>query len=170
MRQFKTRKLQYLGHLIRHNSTQLQLIEGKIEGRRSRGRPRNTWTTDITSTKGHKYYQLKRAAEDRKRWHFRGSTIQKSGKCHGLPRKSILFFNPHPTLWLGVLGLKISKNLKKFHQLQRKWFNVKPLTPTHPGEAVLGDTGRGGRRKVGVRKLEGRKLSGGRKGGGREGM
>ena len=69
VRQFKTRKLQYLGHLIRHNSTQLQLIEGKIEGRRPRGRPRNTWTTDITSTKGMKYYQLKRAAEDRKRWH-----------------------------------------------------------------------------------------------------
>ena len=61
VRQFKTRKLQYLGHMIRHNSTQLQLIEGKIEGRRSRGRPRNTWTTDITSTKGLKYYQLKRA-------------------------------------------------------------------------------------------------------------
>ena len=69
VRQFKTRNIQYLEHLIRHNSTQLQLIEGKIEGRRSRGRPRNIWTTDITTTKGLKYYQLKRAAEDRKRWH-----------------------------------------------------------------------------------------------------
>ena len=68
VRQFKTRKLQYLGHLIRHKTT--QLLEGKIDGRRSRGRPRNTWTTDITTTKGMKYYyQLKRAAEDRKRWH-----------------------------------------------------------------------------------------------------
>ena len=57
------------GHLIRHNSSQLQLIEGKIEGRRSRGRPRNTWITDITATNGMKYYQLKRAAEDKKRWH-----------------------------------------------------------------------------------------------------
>ena len=55
---------------------------------------------------------------------------------------------------------------KKFHQLQRKWFNFKPLTPTHPGEAVLGDTGRGGRRKVGVRKLERRKVEGGRREGG----
>ena len=64
-----TRKLQYLGHLIRHNSPQLHLIEGKIEGRRSRGRPINTWTTDITTTKGMNYYQLKRAAEDRKSWH-----------------------------------------------------------------------------------------------------
>ena len=69
VRQFKTRKLQYLGHLIRHNTSQIQLIEGKIEGRRSRGRPRNTWTTDITNTNGMKYYQLKRAAEDRRRGH-----------------------------------------------------------------------------------------------------
>ena len=81
---------------------------------------------------------------------------------------------------------------KKFHQLQRKLFNFKPLTPTHP---VLGDTGRGreeegrskeagkeeggrreergmsegggeagGRTKVIVRELEGRNLSGGREG------
>ena len=69
VRQFKTRKLQYLGHLIRHNTSQIQLIEGKIEGRRSRCHPRNTWTTDITTNNRMKYYQLKRAAEDRKRWH-----------------------------------------------------------------------------------------------------
>ena len=69
VRQFKTSKLQYLGHLIRHNSSQLQLIEGKIEGRISRGRPRNTWTSDSTTTKEMKYYQLKRASEDRRRWH-----------------------------------------------------------------------------------------------------
>ena len=43
---------------------------------------------------------------------------------------------------------------KKFHQLQRKWFYFKPLTPT-PGEAVLGDTGRG-------REEEGRSKEGGR--------
>ena len=69
VRKFKTRKLQYLGHLIRHNKSQIQLIEGKIEGRRSRGRPGNTWTTDITNTNIMKYYQLKRAAEARKIWH-----------------------------------------------------------------------------------------------------
>ena len=69
VRKFTTRKLQYLGHLIRHNTSQMQLIEGNIEGRRSRGRHRNTWTTDITSTNGIKYYQVKIGAEDRKRWH-----------------------------------------------------------------------------------------------------
>ena len=40
-----------------------------IEGRRSRGRPRTTWITDLTNSTGAKYYQPKRAAEDRKRWH-----------------------------------------------------------------------------------------------------
>ena len=49
---------------------------------------------------------------------------------------------------------------KKFHQLQRKWFNFKPLTPTHPGEAVLGDTGRG-------RDEEGRSKEAGKEEGGR---
>ena len=49
---------------------------------------------------------------------------------------------------------------KKFHQLQRKWFNCKPLTPTHPGEAVLGDTGRG-------REEEGRSKEAGKEEGGR---
>ena len=39
---------------------------------------------------------------------------------------------------------------KKCHDMPRKWFHFKPLTPTHPGGAVLGDTGRkvgGGRRE-----------------------
>ena len=49
---------------------------------------------------------------------------------------------------------------KKFHQLQRKWFDFKPLTPTHPGEAVLGDTGRG-------REEEGRSKEAGKEEGGR---
>ena len=38
-----------------HSSPQLQLIDGKLEVRRSRGRPRNTCTTDITTAKGMKY-------------------------------------------------------------------------------------------------------------------
>ena len=53
---------------------------------------------------------------------------------------------------------------RKCHDLPRKWFHFKPLTPTHTGRAVLGNTGREGRRKVGVRELEGRKVGGGRRG------
>ena len=33
---------------------------------------------------------------------------------------------------------------RKFQELPRKWFHFKPLTPTNPGGAVLGDTGREG--------------------------
>ena len=50
---------------------------------------------------------------------FRGSKIEKSGKCHELPRKSIIFLNPHPILRLDVLGVTISK-VGEFHQLPRK--------------------------------------------------
>ena len=80
-----------------------------------------------------------------------GQQFKKSGKCNGLPRKLIICFNPHSTLWLGVLGLKISnQKSRKFHELSRKWFRFKPLTPTHLGGAVLEDTGReGGREEEG---------------------
>ena len=69
VRQFKMRKLQYLGHLIRHNSSQLQLIEGKIKGRSSVADQEIPWQLTSQLSKGVKYYQLKRAAEDMKRWH-----------------------------------------------------------------------------------------------------
>ena len=42
--------------------------------------------------------------------------------------------------------------------------NFKPLTPTHPGEAVLGDTGRG--REEEGRSTEAGKVEGGRREGG----
>ena len=62
---------------------------------------------------------------------------------------------------------------KKCHQLQRKLFNLKPLTPTHPGEAVLGDTGRedefrskeAGKEEGGRREERGRSEGGGETGG-----
>ena len=42
-----------IGNTIRHNTT--TTIEGNIEGRRSRGRPINTWVTDVTNSTGAKY-------------------------------------------------------------------------------------------------------------------
>ena len=65
VRQFKTRTLQYIGDVTRHDTT-IKLIKGKIDSRRSLGRPRTTWTTDMANSTGAKYYQLKRAAEDAK--------------------------------------------------------------------------------------------------------
>merc|ERR1712030_143818 len=49
----RQRQLQFLGHICRHKSLEYLSITGKIEGRKSRGRPRvtfiknlNSWTTD----------------------------------------------------------------------------------------------------------------------------
>ena len=43
----KKRKCQYFGHIIRGNQVQRLLMEGMINGRGGRGRPRTTWTDNI---------------------------------------------------------------------------------------------------------------------------
>ena len=116
------------------------------------------------------------------------------------PENQYFFLNPHPTLWLGVLGLKISKSLRNSINCRENGLILNPQPPPsrrgrfrgngegreeegRSKEAGKEEGGRreergrsegggeaGGRTKVRVRELEGRKLSGGRKGGGREGM
>ena len=72
----------------------------------------------------------------------------------------------------GSFGAPNFQKSKKFHQMRRKWFTFKPLPPTHPGEAVLGDTGRGreeeGRSKEAGKEEGGRREERGRRGGRRE--
>ncbi|KAG1664499.1 Zinc finger protein 239 [Nymphon striatum] len=41
------RKLGYYGHIKRHDSIQRTILEGKVQGKRGRGRRRNCWTLDI---------------------------------------------------------------------------------------------------------------------------
>ena len=41
------RKCQYFGHIIRGDGVQRLLMEGRINGRRGRGRPRTMWTDNI---------------------------------------------------------------------------------------------------------------------------
>ena len=43
----KQRNVVYFGHLIRASGYQWLLLEGKAEGVRRRGSPRNMWTKDI---------------------------------------------------------------------------------------------------------------------------
>ena len=43
----KRRKLQYFGHVTRAEKLSALILQGKIEGRRSRGRPRRRWQHDI---------------------------------------------------------------------------------------------------------------------------
>ena len=44
----KKRKITYFGHMIRRNNIHRLLLEGPLEGKRSRGRPRTEWMTNIT--------------------------------------------------------------------------------------------------------------------------
>eukprot|EP00795_Rhopilema_esculentum_P006693 gene6693-12250_t len=65
----KQSKLAYFGHLMKHASLQLDLIDGKIEGKRARGRPRLKWLDNIKEwSTTPKYVDLKKMAQDRQRW------------------------------------------------------------------------------------------------------
>ena len=48
---------------------------------------------------------------------FEGVTIQKSGKCHELSTKSLNILTPHPTLGLGVLGVKSPGNFRNCREV-----------------------------------------------------
>ena len=62
------RKCQYFGHLVRQNDSQRQLLEGKINGKRSRRRPRITWMGNLKKWTGKSYGRLIRVAEDREKF------------------------------------------------------------------------------------------------------
>ena len=67
----KKRKLEYAGHVLRGSSgrTHLVLLEDKVCGKKSRGKPRLTWIKNITDwTKIDSYGKIKRAAENRNEW------------------------------------------------------------------------------------------------------
>jgi hypothetical protein len=72
----QTRKLKYFGHITRHSSLQRMLLEGKVNGRRGRGRPRATWITDIAQWTGLKYAAAVRTADDREKWRTIASNPQ----------------------------------------------------------------------------------------------
>ena len=59
------RKAKYLGHTLRKNGMQRQLLEAYIEGSRGRGRPRHTWLHNVKKGMQMTYTELVRAADDR---------------------------------------------------------------------------------------------------------
>jgi len=65
----RQRRLRWLGHILRHEGTTGRILEGRIQGKRGRGRPRNTFTSQAcrdVSVK--KYSEMKRMAWDRGLW------------------------------------------------------------------------------------------------------
>ena len=63
------RKLQYFGHLTRKDSLQKLSLEGKVDGKKQRGRPRRMWMDDIKGwTNKISYAECVRDAQDRTLW------------------------------------------------------------------------------------------------------
>ena len=63
-------KMGYFGHTVRGSGSPLALdmIEGKVEGKRKPGRQKKKWFDNIKEWTGLNYFQAKRAAQDRQKW------------------------------------------------------------------------------------------------------
>ena len=62
------RKLRYFGHVKRRGNILTTAVEGKLEGRRPRGRPRNNWMTDVREWTGLPASACTSQAADRSLW------------------------------------------------------------------------------------------------------
>lgn len=61
------RKLRFIGHVLRHNEFIGKIFEGKILGKKTRGRPRQLFLDVVKVKMGlGSYALLKRAAQNRK--------------------------------------------------------------------------------------------------------
>ena len=57
----------YFGQMIRRDNIQRILIDGQIDGKRCRGRPRTEWTTNVCKwTELTSYAEIARKAQDRR--------------------------------------------------------------------------------------------------------
>ncbi|NNK27532.1 MAG: RNA-directed DNA polymerase, partial [Flavobacteriaceae bacterium] len=68
LRMVKIRKCQYFGHVIRKGSLQKMILEGRVEETRSRGKPRLSWLSNVTSWMGRGSVACTRMANDRNKW------------------------------------------------------------------------------------------------------
>ena len=59
------RKLKYFGHINRHSSMQTTLLNGRVNGKRERGRLRTSWTSNIKEWTGKSYIEAVRLTSNR---------------------------------------------------------------------------------------------------------
>ena len=59
------RKIRYFGHIKRHDGLERTILEGRVPGRRGRGRPRRRWLQDIKETMNMTINEVGELARDR---------------------------------------------------------------------------------------------------------
>ena len=64
----RQRKLAWYGHVSRHGSLSKTILQGTVDGKRLRGRPRKSWLDNIKEWTNQPTSRLLRLTEDRKRW------------------------------------------------------------------------------------------------------
>ena len=64
----KRRKLAWYGHISRHDTLSKTIFQGTVEGKRSRGRPRKSWSDNVKDWTNQPTARTLRAAEDRHQW------------------------------------------------------------------------------------------------------
>ena len=66
----RRRKLCYFGHVARGSAGELGniILQGKVEGKRSRGRPKAAWADNVKTWTGLTLHQAVQQAQNRKQW------------------------------------------------------------------------------------------------------
>ena len=77
----KRRKMNWFGHIYRHNSLAKTILQGTVEGGRKRGRPTKSWLDNIKDWTGLNVGTSNRKLEYRPTW----ARIT-ANSCHGTPR------------------------------------------------------------------------------------
>lgn len=72
LRDIRRRKAKMIGHIVRHSEFLVNIFEGKVLGKKTRGRPRNNYFKKLEEEMYlENYYDTKRKAEDRATWLIR---------------------------------------------------------------------------------------------------